>query len=200
MFMGERVPDWKIDNRLKATRAALKFLASADNAFSRKRMMTISANVFIKVKEALETRIPKAIIGVVTKDCLEKLVAEIKSMREEHKRHIFGRLEVTEVEIVHFEAPVGKKNQSFTALITAKSKDYYEDEKSGKLLRGNKKTGVYQEFWRFRRSKDRWLLDRMRPSGDMDRILEAKNVLAQIDLDEFAKESDEAYLRELVGQ
>ncbi len=200
LFAGERVPDWKIDNRVKATRAALKFLASTDVVFSRKRMITVAANVFIKIKEALEARIPKTITGVVTKDCLEGLIADIRSLREDHKRHMFGRLEVTEVDIVHIEAPVGKKNHSFTALITAKSKDYFEDEKTGKLLKGTKKTAYYQEFWRFRRSKDRWLLDRMRPAGDMDRILEVKNVMAQEDLQEFAKDTDEANLREIEGK
>jgi hypothetical protein len=68
------------------------------------------------------------------------------------------------------------------------------------VLRGDKKYYAYQEFWRFRRTKARWVLERIRPSGDMDTVLGAKNVMTQKDLDKFAKTADEEMLREFVAK
>ena len=59
---------------------------------------------------------------------------------------------------------------------------------------------AYQEFWSFRRTKERWLLELRQPSTDLDNVLEAKNVLAQIDLEEFAKDAKPEYLQEVVAR
>src|SRR5262245_49874279 len=135
--MGEKVPEWKTDNRLKATKAGLKFLSSADDWFDKKKLAKTATVAFQKIKLHLEDRSAKKIAPRVTAECLEQFQTEIKKLREEGKLRVFGALEVTGVEIVHFEAPPGKKNHTFTALITACSKDYYKDEKTGELLRGD---------------------------------------------------------------
>jgi len=85
-------------------------------------------------------------------------------------------------------------------LISARSRDYFADAKSGEVLRGDKKHYIYQEFWTFRRSADRWLVSRIRPAGDMDTVLAPKNVMVQADLNKLAKEADEAQLLEFVGK
>jgi predicted lipid-binding transport protein (Tim44 family) len=200
LFMGERVPEWKTDNRLKATKAALKFLARADDWFKQKELTKVATVAFQKIKMYLEERSAKKIAPRVTAECLEVIQKELRKLREEGKLRYFGPLEVAGVEIVHFEAPQARKNHTFTALITAISKDYYKDEKTGQLLRGDKKTYTYQEFWTFRRFKERWLVERIRPADDMDRILGEKLVMTQDDLDEFSKDADPELLREFVGR
>ena len=200
LFLGEKVPDWKINNRQKATRAALKFLACTDNFFNKKRMSGTVDDAFYLVKTSIESRSLKKVAPLVTEECLEKLRAEIKRLRKKGEVHKFGRVEVTDVDIIHIEVPVGKTNHKFTALVSAKLKDYFADAESGELLRGDKKTYMYQEFWTFRRGKESWLVERIRPAGDMDRILEAKNVMAQVDLEEFTKDADPEFKREFVAK
>lgn len=200
-YIGEKVPEWKIDRRQKATSAVLDFLAESDKYFSRKKMTIAALNAFGKVKSAIESRSTRAIERLVMPDYLQEVHSEIKKLRKEGKIHVFGKMEVSSVVFVHIEAPDGKKNHTFVALITAKSKDYLKDEESGKVLRGDKKLYGYQEFWCFRRSKQGWLVERVRPTGDMDRILSSKNVLSPDDLKQFAKEADDdAYLQEFVGR
>src|SRR5262245_48921064 len=53
-YIGEKVPEWKIDNRQKATVAVLDFLAESDKYFSRKKMTIAALNAFGKVKSAIE--------------------------------------------------------------------------------------------------------------------------------------------------
>lgn len=199
-YMGEKVPEWKIDNRTKATKAALKFLACTDNRWSLKHITAVSSQIFKLARKSLEVRSTKKLTPFVNEDTLEKLQAEVKKLVKKGQFHVFGKLEVTDVTVVHFEAPVGKNNHTFTALITAKSKDFFEDEESGEVLRGDKKTYHYQEFWKFRRTKPRWIVERIRSAGDMDRVLESKNVMAAVDLEEFSKDLDEEFTREFVAK
>lgn len=200
MFKGEKVPDWKTAARQKATKAALKFLSCTDNWFEKKYISDVADEAFRLVKEAIEARSLKGIERRVTPECLEELKSEIQKLRKEQELHIFGRVEVTDVDVLHIESPVGKENHTFTALISAKSKDFYEDDENGEVLRGDKKTYAYQEFWSFRRTKERWLVELIRPSSDVDSVLEAKNVMAQIDLEEFGNHANPEFLREFVGR
>jgi hypothetical protein len=200
MFKGDKVPDWRTAARQKATKAALKFLSYTDNWFEKKYIADVADEAFRLIKEAIEGRSLKGIDRRVTPECLEDLRNEIKKIKREHELHIFGRVEVTDVDVLHLEAPTGKENHTFTALISAKSKDFYEDDETGELVRGDKKTYAYQEFWSFRRSKERWLVELIRPSSDLDAVLDAKNVLAKIDLEEFAKDTDPEHVKEFVGR
>lgn len=200
MFRGEKVPDWKIAARHKATKAILKFLSYTDNWFEKRYLTDVADEAFRLVKEAVEDQSVRGIERRVTPDLLEELRAEIKKDRREQQRHVFGRCEVTDVNVLHVEAPPEKERQTFTALISVKSKDFVEDDETGEVLKGDKKTYAYQEFWTFRRSEKRWLVELIRPSTDVDNVLESKNVMAAIDLEEFAREADPEFLKEVVGR
>jgi Tim44-like domain len=197
---GEKIPDWKITARVKATKAMLKFLSYTDNWFERKYVADVADEAFRLIKGAIEDRTIQGIERRVTPEHLEELRTEIKRMRKEQERHVWGRVEVTDVDIVHVEAPPGKENHTFTALVSARSKDYVEDDETEELVRGDRRTYAYQEFWTFRRSEKRWLVELVRPTTDVDAVLAAKNVLAQIDLEEFAKDADKEFLREVVAR
>jgi len=196
LFLGEKVPAWKIDNRLKATTAMLQFLSCTDKWFGKKHLTKIATEAFLTYKVCIESQSAKKLEPLLTADCLEGVKTEIKDLRKKGRLRIFGEVEVTAVDIVHVEAPVGKNKHLVVALVTGISKDYYKDVESGVILRGDKKIYTYQEFWCFRRGKERWLAERIRPADDMDRVINAKNVLAQTDLTEFAKDADPELLRE----
>jgi len=200
IFRGEKVPDWQTASRHKATKAILKFLAYTDNWFEKKYLTDVADEAFRLVKEETERRSVQALEKRVTAACLEDLRTEVKSLRKERELHVFGRVRVTDVDVLHVEAPAGKENHTFTALISAESRDFFEDDETGDLLRGEKKLYAYQEFYTFRRTEKRWVVELIRPSVDVDAVLEAKNVLAPIDLEEFAKDADPEMLKEVVAR
>jgi Tim44-like domain len=199
LYLGEKVPDWKIVTRQEATKAVLKFLSSKRDWFDRKYMIGVVDKAFRKIKASLEDRSAKAIERIVTANCLEELQTEIKRLRKKGELHVFGSLDITDIQVVHIEAPTKQENHTFTALISLKSRDYFKDDKTDEVLRGDKKIYIYQEFWRFRRSSERWLVERIRPAGDMDRVLDAKNVMNQTDLDKFGKTANPEHLKEFVA-
>jgi len=200
LYLGEKVPDWKIDGRKRATKAALIYLTVKDDWFERKYLMNVVHEAVGIVKDAIESRSAKKTKKLLTPGCQEELTNEVTGLIKKKRIRVFGDIELTGVDIVHIVVPASKKNHTFTALVSLRSKDYIKrDDESNEVLKGDKKTYVYQEFWTFVRTKERWQVDSIRPSGDMDRILAPKNVLAQARLDEFAKDTDEEHLREFVG-
>jgi hypothetical protein len=199
LYLGEKVPEWKVGNRAEATAAALKLLARADDWFDPKYLGTVTEGAFKAYKSAVERRSSKKVAPRLGDRCLEELVAEIKRLRKKGEYHVFGEPEITSIEIVHVEAPRSKDKQTFAALVSARSRDFFADEKSGEVLRGDKKLYIYQEFLCFRRTKERWMVERIRPAGDMDYVLHAKNVLTQADLDAFTKTADPDHLREFAA-
>jgi hypothetical protein len=194
--IGEKVPDWKIKNRMAATWAALNVLGKADDWWDPKLMTEFASQAFEIVKAGIEARSTKKLAKRVTPECLAGIKAEIQKLAKKREVHVLDKLEILEVQLVHFEAPASKTKHTFTALISAVSRNFYKDEKTGEVLRGDKKLYETQEFWRFRRAKDFWLVERIREAGDMDVVLEHKNVLTPKDLAAFSKKADEAHLRE----
>jgi hypothetical protein len=194
--LGEKVPDWKIKNRMAATWAALNYLGKSDDWWDPKLMTEFVTQAFEAVKAGIEVRSTKKMAKRLTDECLDGIKAEIKKLAKKREIHVLDKLEIVEVQLVHFEAPASKTKHTFTALISAVSRNFYKDEKTGEVLRGDKKLYETQEFWRFRRAKDFWLVERIREAGDMDVVLEHKNVMTPTDMAAFSKKADEAFLRE----
>ena len=194
-FKGEKVPEWKTAPREKATKAVAKFLSYTDNWFDPKYMTEVADEAFRLVKSAVADLTVEGIERRLTKDCLDEIRAEIKKLRKEREARVFDKVLVTNVQIIHVEAPKGKENHTFTALMTGKSRDYVVDDETGEKVRGDKRIYLYQEFYTFRRTEKRWMVELIRPSLDVDAVLEAKNVLAPIDFEEFAKDADPEYLK-----
>ena len=200
LYLGEKVPEWKVKNRLAATKAALKFLGKTNDWWDSKLMATFVREAFLSVKEGITDRSTKKMKKWLTDKCLEGVQAEVQKLKKKGELHILDKLEIVEIQVVHFEAAGPIANHTFTALVMASSRDFFKDDKSGEVLRGDKKLYEYQEFWRFRRTKDMWLCERIRQSGDMDMVLDPKNVMAKADLDKFTKTADEAHLREFTAK
>lgn len=209
IFKGDKVPDWQIAARVKATRAVAKFIAFTDNWYEHKYLVEIVEEAFQLVKKAIERRTIQDVERHVTADCLDDLSAEIKKLRKARQRRIFRKLVITNFQLIQIEMPVGKENHTFTVLLTAKSRDYIEDEEediddlseSEQFERKKqRKLYAYQEFWTFRRTDKRWLVELIRPSSDVESVLQSKNVLAKIDYEEFAKDADKETLQHVVGR
>lgn len=199
LYLGEKVPEWKSGNRRAATWAALKLIAKKDNFFEADYMIKAATKSFKAIKAAIELRSTKDIRDRVTPECLARLKEEIKKLGAEGELHVYGKPEVTSVDIVHIEVPEGKEKHTFTALVSVRSQDFIRDEKTGKVLKGDKKVYAYQEFWTFRRSDTRWLVDQIRSSSFMDAVLHAKNVLTRADRAAFAKKADPKHVQEFLN-
>ena len=130
---------------------------------------------------------------------LEQIKAEIKRLHKKGELHVFSPVEIEEIQIVHFEAPAAKAADVHGPRLRQVGR-----LPPGRQVRRGAPGG--QEVLRLPGvlavPADQGPVGagvRFRPSGDMDTVLGAKNVLAPADLDKFAKTADEELLREFVA-
>src|SRR6478735_4036363 len=112
--IGEKVPDWKIKNRMAATWAALNFLGKSDDWWDPKLMTEFATQAFEAVKAGIETRSTKKMAKRLTDECLDGIKAEIRKLAKRGEVHVLDKLEITEIQLVHFEAPASKTRHTFT--------------------------------------------------------------------------------------
>ncbi|WP_020469929.1 TIM44-like domain-containing protein [Zavarzinella formosa] len=188
-FKNERVPEWSIMPRDKATRVLLKLMAVQDKWLERKYLCEIFEEYYLLVREAMERRSVGQIENRLTEDQADELHTALKAMKKKGRRRIFGKVEVTDIHILQIETAGPKTKQTVTAMITAKSKDFVEDDETGKVVEGTKKTYYFQEFWTLRRGEKRWLVELIRSPADVDSVMEAKNVICKSDYEDLVAEA-----------
>lgn len=199
-YKSEKVPDWKILPRDKATRRLLKFLSLKDKWFERKYLCEVLDEAYVQIREATERRSVGRMEEFLTEEHADELHAQLKAMKKKGQRRVFGNVKVIDINILHVEAVGPKTKHTVTALITAQSKDYVEDDETGKAVEGKKKTYYFQEFWTLRRGPKRWLVELIRPSGDSESVLEAKNVVSKADYESLAAEAEASALEHVVAR
>ncbi|WP_020469928.1 TIM44-like domain-containing protein [Zavarzinella formosa] len=200
LYKTEKVPEWKVAHREKATRKLLKFMAARDKWLERKYLCEMFEEAYLLVREAMERRSVERIEKYLTEEHADELHANLKALKKKGRRRIFGRVEITDIEILQIETAGPKSKQTVTAMITVKSKDYIESDESGKVVEGTKKTYYFQEFWTFRRGEKRWLVELIRPSADVDSVMESKNVISKSDYEDLKAETGADVLEHVSGR
>ncbi len=200
VYKTERVPEWTVLPRDKATRQVLKFLGAQDKWFERKYLCEIFEEAYVLTREATERRSVGRVETHLTAEYADELHAQLKAMKKKGHRRVFGKVVVIDINILHVEAAGPKDKHTVTALITAQSKDYVEDDETGKAVEGKKKTYYCQEFWTLCRGPKRWLVELTRPPGDSENILKAKNVLSRVDSEGLAAEAEASVMEHVTAR
>jgi predicted lipid-binding transport protein (Tim44 family) len=73
----------------------------------------------------------------------------LRGLRQTHEINLLEWLSVEAVDIVHVRYTDAKDQRTFTALITARARDYYIDDRTREFLRGDTAPARFQEFWTF---------------------------------------------------
>jgi predicted lipid-binding transport protein (Tim44 family) len=180
---GEAVPDWKVNPKREAAQALLDFLADADPAFQRQRLVARVGETAVRVRAAIEDGNLESVAARLTEHGRRELQAVLDGLAAVGARQGYGKVTPTEVELVLVDAPADRARHAVTALVTLKSHDYIADARTGEVREGSPdELMLAQEFWSFRRGEKGWLLDRVRPAADVDEML---NVLNELSADRY---------------
>jgi predicted lipid-binding transport protein (Tim44 family) len=98
-------------------------------------------------------------------------VAQLEAMKARHEINRMENLQVLDLKIVLVNNFHDKSKDNFTAWINASARDTIVDDRTGNKIRGDTGSGVFEEFWAFRREGESWLLDAIdQPEEGMDII------------------------------
>ncbi len=139
-----------IELKRKTTETLIQKIAEKDKSFDLNYLKKRVSEVFIKTQLCWQNRNYAPVENDLTKNLYIQHTSQIEIMKNNHEINMMEDLEIISVDIVSVYYTVKENDRRFTALITAKAKDYYIDETTGEFLRGNNEPQVFQELWTFR--------------------------------------------------
>jgi predicted lipid-binding transport protein (Tim44 family) len=130
----------------------LNQIEAHDPAFSQEPFLESVQKSFFIVQEAWMDRKPEMSRQVMADGVWQQHQVQIQKYVEEHKRNVLEDLAVGDLRIL--SAHSDQTYDTITVRVFAACADYDVDDKSGKVVRGNKSVAQWQEDWTFQRSSD----------------------------------------------
>jgi predicted lipid-binding transport protein (Tim44 family) len=121
-----------------------------DPAFSEETFLQEVQTAFFLVEEAWAERKPEMSRRVMADGIWQQHRVQIEQYVDDHKRNVLDGLAVGDIAIL--SAHSDQTFDTITVRILAACADYDVDDRSGKVVRGNKSVDQWQENWTFQRS------------------------------------------------
>ena len=150
------------------TAKLLAFLARQDPGMRPVDLQATVRGVFVQLQTCWTARDYAPMQPLIMADLYASHCSQIAGMKRNHETNIIADLEVLRIDLVHVRYMLKPDQSAFTALITAKARDFYQDDRTGAFVRGDASAATFQEFWTFQRQGGRWLLreiEQTRESG-----------------------------------
>ena len=160
------------------TSKLLEFIAKVDPTFKQEALQQRATETFVKLQECWQAREYGPMQALLMPDLYVAHCAQLQGLRRHHEINIIEGLQVQRVDIVNVCYTQQENQREFTALITARARDYYVDDRDNHTLRGDDEPAQFQEFWTFQRQDGAWLLREIEQTRESDKLKE-ENVFEQ---------------------
>jgi len=158
----------QIKPKAEKTLALLAFLSRQDPSVAPEELRKLAESTFRKLQECWESREYAPMQPLLLADLFGQHLAQLQGLRRNHEINRIRQLKLEHFDLVNIRYMDTPGQREFTALFTASAQDYYEDDRTGKFLRGDTGPARFQEFWTFQRWEDRWLLREIEQAGESD--------------------------------
>ncbi len=160
--------------KAEKTRKLLEFIQKQDPSFNIDVLSKTATGTFIKLQGCWQARDYGPMKGLLMPDLYKQHCQEITGMVNQHTINILEGLAVKRVDIVNVRYTNDPDQREYTALITAKARDYYVDDRTFEFTRGDSEAAEFQEFWTFQLQKGQWILREIEQTRESD-ILKDEN-------------------------
>lgn len=164
----------KIQPKTGKTNKLLAFLSKQDPTLSSDLLKKISRDAFEKLQQCWQARAYEPMMPLMMTDLYKEHLRQIESMKRNHEINMIAGLTIDFVEIVNIRYYEKKDKREFTALIQAKSRDYYIDDQTNDFIRGDSTPATFQEFWTFQSDGTNWLVRQIEQTKESD-VLSERN-------------------------
>ena len=139
----------QILKKSKKTEKLLEFIGRTDEAWRTNKLTTRARKLFLVMQEQWQARDYLPIKDEMSPVIYKDHTSQLDGLRRNKEINVIENLKVLSVHLVGVRYTHDPEDREFTALITASGKNYYVDEKTKKIVRGDKTPGKHQEFWTF---------------------------------------------------
>jgi len=158
----------KADKTLKL----LNFLARQDSTMSAEKLRETARTAFCELQKCWEAREYGPMKPLLMPDLYAQHCSQLAGMKRNHEINVIADLAVERVDIVNLRYADKADQREFTALISARARDYYVDDRDRRFLRGDRAPARFQEFWTFQLQNGAWLLREVEQSRESDKLRE----------------------------
>jgi predicted lipid-binding transport protein (Tim44 family) len=154
------------------TKKLLNFLARQDSSMAAEKLEETARSAFCKLEECWQARDYAPMKPLLMPDLYAQHCSQLAAMKRSHEINMIADVSVELVDIVNVRYTDKVDQREFTALISARARDYYVDDRDQKFLRGDQSPARFQEFWTFQLQNGAWLLREIEQSRESDRLKE----------------------------
>ena len=164
----------EIEPKAAKTLKLLEFIAKTDATVTPDALVATAASTFRKLQECWSAREYAPMQPLLMPDLYAQHCDQLRGLRQNHEINKLEGLRITHTDLVHLNYTDKKDNRSFAALMTVWLRDYYVDDRTGGMLRGDTETARFQEFWIFQFWEGTWRLREIEQSRESD-LLQIEN-------------------------
>jgi len=160
----------QIARKSDKTAKLLSFLARTDPAMAPDKLREAATGTFTRLQRCWSDRDyapmrPRMMPSLYAEHC-----AQIAGMVRNHEINMIADLKIEAVDLVNVRYTAKEDTREFTALFSARARDYYTDDRTGRFLRGDQASARFQEFWTFQRQDGAWLLREIEQTRESDAL------------------------------
>ena len=152
------------------TARMLEFLARQDPLLRPAELQKTVQATFLKLQECWTARDYAPMQPLLMADLYAQHCAQIAGMKRNHEINVIASLQVLRIDLVNVRYMNKPEQSEFTALITARARDYYKDDRTGNFVRGDGAAATFQEFWTFQRQGSGWVLREIEQTRESDAL------------------------------
>ncbi len=160
--------------KAQKTDKLLQFISRVDDAFAPDKLREFSKDTFGQLQKCWQSRDYAPMKPLLMPDLYAEHCGQLGGMIRNHEINVIEDVHVERVDLVNVRYPHKQTDREFTALITARARDYYMDDRTRVFLRGDDAPALFQEFWTFQRHEGKWLLREIEQTRESD-VLKDEN-------------------------
>ena len=165
-------PASQVAPKARKTEKLLEFISKVDGLWTVEALRQHATDVFLKLQTCWEARDYQPMTGLMMGDLYAQHMAQLSAMTNSHEINRIEGAAVESAEIVNVRYTEKADQREFTALMTAKARDYYVDDRDNSFLRGDRQPARFQEFWTFQLQGAAFLLREIEQSRESSVLTE----------------------------
>lgn len=162
----------------------LEFLAKQDPTMAPNKLTETARSTFLKLQSCWQDRKYEPMQPLMMPDLYADHCRQIAGMIQDHEINLIAELSVKRIDLVNVRYTNDPAKREFTALITARARDYYVDDRTQEYQRGDLAAATFQEFWTFHFHGGAWLLREIEQTRESS-VLKDENFFEQFTDDQL---------------
>lgn len=151
-------PGRDIARKANPTTKLAEGLSAQDPLFAPETLRETARSTFRQLQSCWQARDYGPMRTLMMPDLLLNHVKQIESMKRRHEINVISGIDIQAIHIVNVRFTTKPDEREFTALIAARARDYYVDDRTNAFRRGDRTPSPFQEFWTFQQSSGVWRL------------------------------------------